>query len=166
MEYKLAGEESSSQNKTLKSSDLLASTVSKTTFTYDSESYTAYNGFIEKTAYADWYDAQAFVVALNEVELDGRTGGWTLLSSQEMAYTWWLTTDADESKGAASFGEVTSVWPSAESSTTFGKRWACSNASNASDSTPTSVQSKAWLSSGKSYSSSSVGFVVLRGSSN
>lgn len=95
--------------KKINSNDLLASDYS--TFEYEGTTYTAYNGFIGKTSNATKADALAFVSALNEVKLDGRTGGWTLITSADMAHAWWMTTGAEgDVKGASSIDSVAWIW--------------------------------------------------------
>lgn len=161
VEYTLTG--SNANSKKLTSTALLAST-SQTTFTYDDTTYTAYNGYISETSGANWNDGVAFVEALNAKEIDGRTGGWTLLTSKEMAYAWWLTTDPAEKKGASSFGTVYRVWTSG-SNGDIGYSAVCEYAAKYWNNVDL-VWSNLWSPADKTISYSDYGFVVLRSSSN
>lgn len=174
VEYTLTG--SNAGGKKLRSTDLLA-TTNKSTFISGGKGYIAYNGFIEKTAYANWEDAQNFITELNKVELNGRTGGWELLSTPDIAFDWWQSTAAagqENSKnvkyGQSNFGGVDSVWFSTDDGGSGGDYWACNSARFLAEIGGTAGEIKddagnggAWSLLEKNRSLSLSGFVVLRG---
>lgn len=178
VEYELTG--SNAGRKKLTSTDLLA-TTNKSTFISSGKKYIAYNGFIEKTAYANWQDAQNFITELNKVELDGRTGGWELLSTPDIAFDWWQSTaDAGQKHprtnvkyGQISFGGVDSVWFSTDNGGVGGDYWACNSARFLAEIGEIAVNIKAdagaggaWSLLEKGRSLSLSGFVVLRVANN
>lgn len=153
--------------KVLKASELLK--AEKKNFEYGGKTYTAYNGYISKTAGANFADAQGFVAVLNNVELDGRTGGWTLLTNADMAYNWWLSTDSAVNMGASSVGGLEFVWSGVESGDR-GYCWNCSIARGEAEgghgANIIKSEGDAWYSLEKPDSdSAAIGFVVLRVSS-
>lgn len=165
--YTLTG--SNANNKVLKASAMLATDTS--TFTYNNGTadvtYTAYNGYISETAYANWADAKAFVQALNNASYDD-CSNWTLLSGQDMAYAWWLSTDSSiETAGTYNFGTVNRQWSSVDSNENgyCWKSWVARNKVTAGKSADI-VKSNGWGTDVKNCSIQDNGFVVLRPATN
>jgi len=167
-EYTLTGQNAS--GKKFKVSDLLDSSIG--TFTSGGETYVAYNGFIDQTAYANYDDAVAFAKLLNDDNAGGYND-WSLLSSADMAYDWWIST-ADSisvtsmvtgiTSGRFTFGTVNSIWTSKEMNDSKAYSWSCSDANTEVwwNTDADGIKEKSLFGDPKTWSLPTGGFVVCR----
>ena len=109
------------------------------------KTYDVYNAIITSTTGSSWYDAKGFVNALNAENYDGHND-WTLLSSKEMAESWY------NQYRSGSRGGVDFLWSSVEKDGTGAYRLYITSGAS-------------WTIGSKSGSESTYGFVVLRPSS-
>lgn len=160
--YVLTGSEA--DGKKLSVSELLA-TTDTSTFIFGGTEYTAYNGFIEKTACANLADAKGFIKLLNDNNVDG-CSSWTLLTTPDVAFEWWTSTTDEPYNGKASFGDVQYVLSATKQGDSEFHSFSCEYAerlTSVAKEPVDIVRDSAWQGGDKvEVSSPAWGFVVLK----